>query len=194
MELFEPFSSKLPKAPNLMLKLKNNWQTICEKKFKVDFEKIHTNLLKSYEDIMNCIWEGQSGNWVRPNIKNENVIFDLLNKLPYLNDKTKESIIHIIKKIQPSLLKKTNILSQEIFRNITTHIYPTDGPCYSTSICEVENNIYCTIRPYMFSDLGGAGICNLHGIITKIKKGVSVMNKEEIKKRFDFQKQFIKHL
>jgi hypothetical protein len=191
VECIQPFSEKFPNVPNLMFRLKNNWETMGEEKFRLDFNEIHKTFLESYNDIMSCIWDGEVGNWKRPNIREEAVIVDLLNKLPYLTNKTKEFIMYAIKRTQPSLLSKTNFLSQKTFRDITTHIYPLSGPCYSTSVCEIEGDVYCAIRPYMFSDLGGAGICNACGIITKIKKGSVFMDETETSDRFQFQRQFV---
>jgi hypothetical protein len=194
VEVIPPFADEQNPMPNAMFKLKNGWSSLATDAFMVDFNTIHSFVLEGYAEIMDCISVGAHGTWQRPDIRNVNDIALRLGKIPYLNDATRKSILHTMQKVQPSLLRKTQVLVRDEYRDVTTHVYPMGGPCYSTSFCEINGAVFCTIRPYMFSDLGGAGMGNPLGIITKVKKGIGTMNHADMQRRAAFQSGFIDHI
>lgn len=194
LDMVRPLMDENNPMPNAMFRLKRSWDTLAQDDFRADFNLIHQNVLATYADVMDGFWQGTSGYWQRPQMRSRDDIVSRLEGVLYLSGTTQGQLRHVLQHIQPSLLTKTHIFNSDRYRDVATHVYPINGPCYSTSFCEIDGDVYCTVRPYMFSDLGGAGVGNPLGIVTKVKKGVGVMSPDEMNNRHAFQKGFVRRI
>lgn len=110
-----------------------------------------------------------------------------------------EELITFLESCKPDLVDKISRRYDDgnpYNKKITSYFYPAAGPCYSTSILEKnDGKITIALRPYLFSDLGSAGLTFIHDgyvwIPTKIKKGIGEMTQAEMSQRISFQQEFI---
>ncbi|MFO0703917.1 MAG: hypothetical protein U0525_04305 [Patescibacteria group bacterium] len=153
---------------------------------------IYQSVLSSYREIVGYLSIGKSEQWQRPLPVDLDTALTRIEGIPYLTADTKLQLMFALSNMKSSVLRRNALVNIEN-RDLTTHVMPMAGPCYSTSICEIGGDVIMGIRPYIFSDLGGAGVGMPYGIVTKIKKGGGVLNDDEMQARRDFQSGFIKY-
>ena len=76
-------------------------------------------------------------------------------------------------------------------RDRTTHVYPLADLAYSVCFSEQDGDLFAHIRLNVFSDLGGAGVSVINGVMVKIRKGVGIYDEEELAARASFQRGFL---
>jgi len=180
-------------VPSLKFNLIHGWNTLNSINFDEDFQAIHNGLLSVFADLTFDFTDGKFGHWQRPNLDRAN-IKEKLDKYYWLLPESRETLEYFLEKLKPNLLKKVEYFRNPIYRDITTQVYPLNGLCYSTAFFEEDGLPKMLIRPQLFSDLGGAGVEQINGVTTKIKRNVGVFNDEEMKSRRRFQNLFIEEI
>ncbi|MCT9141724.1 hypothetical protein [Streptomyces violarus] len=164
--------------------LPQGWQTLTNPELHADLGYIHRKLRKMYDEIMRACTTGTSGMWRRPAIRD----FDPEGIDVPLRAVTRAALAHYLRALRPELL------SGPVARSRTTHVYPLADLAYAVTIAEQEGQVYLHLRTNVFSDLGGAGISIIDGVIVKTKKGVGDMRVDEIAARSAFQVDFLHRL
>lgn len=164
--------------------LPHGWETLTHPELHADLAYIHRKLRKVYDEVMRVCTTGTSGRWRRPTIRE----FDPENIDVPLRAATRTTLAHYLRALRPE------ILSGPVARSRTAHVYPLADLAYAVTIAEQEGHVYLHVRTNVFSDLGGAGISIIDGVIVKTKKGVGDMRVDEIAARTAFQAEFLHRL
>ncbi|MFF2134161.1 hypothetical protein ACFVW1_54470 [Streptomyces olivochromogenes] len=164
--------------------LPQGWQTLSDPELYADLVYIHRKLRRVYDEVMRTCTTGTSGQWRRPAIRD----FDAEGIDVPLRAATRATLAHYLRALRPE------VLSGPVARSRTTHVYPLADLAYAVTIAEQEGHVYLHLRTNVFSDLGGAGISIIDGVIVKTKKGVGDMRVDEIAARSAFQVDFLHRL
>lgn len=165
--------------------LPQGWESLASPEFHSDIAYIHRKLRKMYDEIIRACATGTSGVWQRPAIRE----FDPEGIDVPLRATTRATLAHYLRALRPEIL-----LSGPLARSRATHVYPLADLAYAVTIAEQEGRVYLHLRINVFSDLGGAGISIIDGVIVKTKKGVGDMRVDEIAARSAFQADFLRRL
>ncbi|MGW1765022.1 hypothetical protein ACWCQL_13225 [Streptomyces sp. NPDC002073] len=161
--------------------LPEGWQSLADPQFYDDVVYIHRKLRAVYDEVMRACTTGTSGMWRRPGIK----AFNPEDIDVPLRATTRAALAHYLGALRPE------ILSGPVERSRTAHVYPLANLAYAVTIAEQEGQVYLHVRTNVFSDLGGAGISIMDGVIVKTKKGVGDLRVDEIAARSAFQVDFL---
>lgn len=193
--LIEPGSTDLSYV-GMQFSFNGGWQTM-----ESNVEDIANSLMsidfayhQLFENFVRGLTRGTYGHWERPKFiaDAEEYAYDIADS-NRLRPETAKLIGRFISKLQPSLLNDAATARFKASPNdeMTAHIYPLGGISYTTCISEIDGTPRGHIRPNMFTDLGGAGVALVDGITTKTKKTKAPMSEAEVRKRHDFQQDFI---
>ncbi|MGW2255429.1 hypothetical protein ACWCXH_35420 [Kitasatospora sp. NPDC001660] len=160
--------------------LPQGWQSLSDPEFYADLVYIHRKLRKMYDEVIRTCTTGTAGTWQRPAVQD----FDPESIDVPLRTATRAALAHYLRALRPELLSRSR----------TEHVYPLADLAYAVTIAEQEGNVYLHLRTNVFSDLGGAGISIIDGVIVKTKKGVGHMRPDEIAARSAFQADFLHRL
>jgi hypothetical protein len=164
--------------------LPQGWESLTSPDLPADIAYIHRKLRKMYDEVIRTCTTGTTGVWERPALRE----FDPENIDIPLRAATRATLAHYLRALRPELL------SGPIERSRATHIYPLADLAYAVTITEQEGKVFLHLRTNVFSDLGGAGISIIDGVIVKTKKGVGDMRNDEIAARAAFQADFLRKL
>ncbi|MEV4976007.1 hypothetical protein [Streptomyces scopuliridis] len=164
--------------------LPQGWDSLTSPDLPADMAYIHRKLRKMYDEIMRTCTIGTAGMWRRPTLRE----FDPEGINIPLRSATRATLAHYLRALRPELL------SGPVERSRTAHVYPLAGLAYAVTITEQDGKVYLHLRTNVFSDLGGAGISIMDGVIVKTKKGVGDMRNDEIAARTVFQADFLRRL
>ncbi|MBI5456580.1 hypothetical protein HY969_02470 [Candidatus Kaiserbacteria bacterium] len=194
IEIAPPLQQK--NGPLLEFVLKKGWDDLSTREFEADFCQIHSGLEKLYELLVSGVAEGQSGEWKRPQLRlaTDLPLEQSLREMKWLSPESRSAFLHFVKHLKSSILEKTHLFRNPKYRNITTHVYPLAGLCYSVGFCEDNSHVKMVIKPQIFSDFGGAGLEKLNGIITRIRRGVGTFDDKEMAERKKFQSGFVERI
>ncbi|GAA2106013.1 hypothetical protein GCM10009801_82060 [Streptomyces albiaxialis] len=164
--------------------LPQGWESLTSPEFRDDLVYIHRKLRKMYDEILRVCTTGTAGMWRRPMVRE----FDPQEIDVPLRAATRAALVHYLRGLRPELL------SEPVKRSRTAFVYPLADLAYAVTIAEQEGKVYLHVRTNVFSDLGGAGISIMNGVIVKTKKGVGDMRNDEIAARTAFQADFLRKL
>ncbi|MEU5143713.1 hypothetical protein [Streptomyces sp. NPDC021139] len=165
--------------------LPQGWESLASPDFHADVVYIHRKLRAMYDEILRACTTGTSGVWERPTLRE----FDPQDIDVPLRAATRAALAHYLRALRPEILG-----SGPLDRSRATHLYPLADLAYAVTITEQEGRVYLHLRVNVFSDLGGAGISIIDGVIVKTKKGVGDMRVDEIAARSAFQADFLRRL
>lgn len=167
--------------------LPQGWETLTNPELHDDMVYIHRKLRRVYDEIIRTCTTGTAGLWRRPAVQ----AFDPDDIQIPLRTETRAALAHYLGALRPELLSDEAGPSE---RSRTTHVYPLADLAYAVTIAQQDGKVYLHLRANVFSDLGGAGISIIDGIIVKTKKGVGDMRKDEIAARAAFQTDYLHKL
>ncbi|MFF2853015.1 hypothetical protein ACFVT5_43060 [Streptomyces sp. NPDC058001] len=164
--------------------LPQGWESLTSPDLPADIVYIHRKVAKMYDEILRTCTTGTSGMWRRPAVRE----FDPESIDVPLCAATRTALAHYLRALRPE------ILSGPVARSRATHVYPLADLAYAVTIAEREGKVFLHLRTNVFSDLGGAGISIMDGVIVKTKKGVGDMRNDETAARAAFQADFLRRL
>lgn len=164
--------------------LPEGWNSLTHPELRDDLVYIHRKLRTMYDAIMKACTTGTAGMWRRPSLR----AFDPQSIDVPLRAATRATLTHYLRALRPELL------SEPVKRSRTTYVYPLADLAYAVTIAEQDGQVYLHLRTNVFSDLGGAGISIIDGVIVKTKKGMGDMRNDEIAARSTFQADFLHRL
>lgn len=165
--------------------LPQGWEGLANPHFHADVVYIHRKLRAMYDEIMRACATGESGVWQRPAVRE----FEPEDIDVPLRATTRAALAHYLRALRPEVLD-----GGPLARSRATHLYPLADLAYAVTIAEQEGQLYLHLRVNVFSDLGGAGISIIDGVIVKTKKGVGDMRVDEIAARSAFQADYLRRL
>lgn len=160
--------------------LPGGWESLTAPGLHDDLSYIHRKLRRTYNEIIRACTTGTTGLWERPLIRQ--FTEDDIN-LPLRPD-TRATLAHYLRALRPEILA----------RHRGTHFYPLADLAYAVTIAEQDGQVYLHLRTNLFSDLGGAGISILDGIIVTTKKGAGMLRTDEIAARNTFQADYVNQI
>ncbi|MFI8234926.1 hypothetical protein ACIGDI_39640 [Streptomyces sp. NPDC085900] len=164
--------------------LPQGWESLTDPDLNADIDYIHRKLRNMYDEVMRACTTGTAGMWRRPAVRP----FDPESIDVPLRAGTRAALAHYLRALRPE------VLSGPVARSRATHVYPLADLAYAVTITEQEGQVYLHLRTNVFSDLGGAGISIIDGVIVKTKKGVGDLRVDEIAARSAFQVDFLHRL
>lgn len=164
--------------------LPQGWESLTSPDLPADIVYIHRKLRKMYDEVIRICTTGTTGVWQRPVLRQ----FDPESIDIPLRAATRATLAHYLRALRPELL------SGPIERSRAAHVYPLADLAYAVTIAEQGGKVFLHLRTNVFSDLGGAGISIMDGVIVKTKKGVGDMRNDEIAARGAFQADFLRRL
>ena len=178
----------------LKLRVRGGWESFFKHDLAYELTKVERILEKIQTTLRKGVTVGKNGLWQRAKLKNNQEILAFVNKNKLSISPTLQKLtLHFYKRLQ----KQTRIEdldAKNYNRDIVTYLYPLAGPAHSVTITEYGGEVYIYIRPALYSDLGGAGVCVINNTIVKLKKGVGTFSDNEVKKRTKFQEDLLKKL
>ncbi|MFD7880753.1 hypothetical protein ACFV5G_43020 [Streptomyces sp. NPDC059766] len=165
-------------------RLPQGWESLTSPDLPADLVYIHRKLRRMYDEIMRVCTTGTAGTWRRPMIRQ----FDPQEIDVPLRAATRVALAHYLRGLRPKLL------SERVERSRKAYVYPLADLAYAVTIAEQDGGVFLHLRTNVFSDLGGAGISIMDGVIVKTKKGVGDMSPAEIAGRAAFQGDFLRML
>ncbi|WP_230211373.1 hypothetical protein [Streptomyces kaniharaensis] len=165
--------------------LPQGWESLANPDFHADIAYIHRKLRTMYDEIIRACATGEAGLWRRPTVRE----FDPEDIDVPLRATTRATLAHYLRALRPEILDGGSLA-----RSRATHVYPLADLAYAVTITEQEGQVYLHLRINVFSDLGGAGISIIDGVIVKTKKGVGDMRADEIAARSAFQADYLRRL
>lgn len=195
-------------SPVMKLRLPEGWDTLRSESLAGTLAGIHQTILREYSLAWGIIGDGYkpNRNWYfqsrgafnRPNFVNPDITQPYLLSQYERRGVRAESLLMMQKMLagfRPELVSRIRQNPSKYDRDILSHVLPLAGPSYSTAIARDGNGeLAIYLRPYLFSDLGGAGLAYIHDITVKTKKGVGTYEDDEIATREQFQRNFISRL
>ncbi|WP_245235377.1 hypothetical protein [Streptomyces violaceorubidus] len=163
--------------------LPDGWASLTAPALHEDIAYIHRKLRRTYDEILRVCTTGRSGKWERPTVRE----FDADEISVPLRPGTRATLAHYIRALRPEILTDR----RGIDRTRDTHVYPLADLAYAVTIAEQAGKVYLHLRTNLFSDLGGAGISIIDGVIVKTKKGVEKLRPAEIAGREAFQAEYL---
>lgn len=186
VEVVEPLSSPQATA-SLQLRVPGGWDAFTDPALLADLNAIHYVLRRIYDAIAGACLAGTSGMWRRPTVAPGRV-----GDVPLpLAPTSREALGHYLAALRPGLLANVASHADPVNRARTTHLYPLADLAYSVCFSEHRGELFGHVRANVFSDLGGAGVSVINGIVVKIRKGVGVYDEEEFAARGAFQRDFL---
>ncbi|MFI9031133.1 hypothetical protein [Streptomyces sp. NPDC053560] len=165
-------------------RLPQGWESLASPDLPADLAYIHRKLRKMYDEILRVCTTGTAGKWRRPMTRE----FDPQHIDVPLRAATRAALAHYLRGLRPELL------SEPAKRSRKPYVYPLADLAYAVTIAEQGSEVFLHLRTNVFSDLGGAGISIMDGVIVKTKKGVGDMRADEIAARAAFQGDFLRML
>ncbi len=165
--------------------LPQGWESLNNPDFHADMSYIHRKLRAMYDAILRACTTGTAGVWQRPAL-HEFGAEDI--DMP-LRAGTRAALAHYLRALRPEILRDAPRARAQ-----ATHLYPLADLAYAVTLAEQAGSLYLHLRTNVFSDLGGAGISIIDGVIVKTKKGVGDMRPDEIAARGAFQADFLGRL
>ncbi|MFB7453469.1 hypothetical protein [Streptomyces sp. NPDC056194] len=166
--------------------LPDGWTSLTAPGLHDDLTYIHRKLRRTYDEIVRVATTGTTGHWQRPVVRE----FDADEISVPLRPQTRAALAHYLRALRPEVLTE----SRGADRARDTHVYPLADLAYAVTIAEQGGKVYLHLRTNVFSDLGGAGISIIDGVIVKTKKGVSTLMPAEIAGREAFQAEYLSQI
>lgn len=166
--------------------LPDGWGSLTAPALHDDLTYIHRKLRRTYDEILRTCTTGRSGIWERPTIRE----FDADAIRVPLRPDTRATLAHYLRALRPEILTDRKGTD----RTRDTHVYPLADLAYAITITEQNGKVYLHLRANLFSDLGGAGISIIDGVIVKTKKGVEKLHEAEIAGRESFQAGYLRQI
>ena len=164
--------------------LPEGWESLSSPDLSADLSYIHRKLRRMYDEVMRVCTTGTAGVWRRPTVRE----FDPQEIDVPLRATTRAALAHYLRGLRPELL------SGPVERSRKVYVYPLADLAYAVTIAEQDGRVFLHVRVNVFSDLGGAGISIMDGVIVKTKKGVGHMSPAETAGRAAFQGDFLRML
>ncbi len=178
----------------LKLRVRGGWESFFEHDLAYELTKVEHILGKIQTSLKEGVTMGVNGLWQRAKLKSDEEIQAFVNKNKLgMSSALQKLTLHFYKNLQ----KQTRIddaVAKSFNRDALTYLYPLAGPAHSVTITENGGEVYIYIRPALYSDLGGAGVCVINNTIVKLKKGVGTFSDNEVNKRTEFQEKLLKKL
>ncbi|CAL9594394.1 hypothetical protein SUDANB120_05312 [Streptomyces sp. enrichment culture] len=165
-------------------RLPDGWESLASPDLHADLTYIHRKLRRTYDEITRVCTTGTAGMWRRPVVRE----FDPQDIDVPLRTATRATLAHYLRGLRPELL------SEPVERSRKAYVYPLADLAYAVTIAEQDEGVFLHLRTNVFSDLGGAGISIMDGVIVKTKKGVGDMSPAETAGRAAFQSDFLRML
>lgn len=165
-------------------RLPEGWESLASPHLPADLAYIHRKLRRMYDEILRVCTTGTAGQWRRPLVRE----FDPQEIDVPLRAATRAALAHYLRGLRPELL------SEPVERSRKAYVYPLADLAYAVTIAEQAGQVFLHLRTNVFSDLGGAGISIMDGVIVKTKKGVGDMSPAETAGRAAFQGDFLRML
>ncbi|MEV0137914.1 MULTISPECIES: hypothetical protein [Streptomyces griseus group] len=165
-------------------RLPEGWESLASPDLPADLAYVHRKLRRMYDEIMRVCTTGTAGMWRRPMVRE----FDPQDIDVPLRAATRGALAHYLRGLRPELL------SEPVERSRKAYVYPLADLAYAVTVAEQDGQVYLHLRTNVFSDLGGAGISIMDGVIVKTKKGVGDMSPAETAGRAAFQGDFLRML
>jgi hypothetical protein len=186
LEIIEPLST-LQATSCLQLRVAGGWQSFTDPALFADLRTIHRVLRGIYDATARACLTGAVGQWQRPALDASRVG---QVRLP-LRAASRDALAHYLAGLQPGLLADTEFYADPRNRDRTTHVYPLADLAYSVCFSEHHGELFAHVRLNVFSDLGGAGVSVVNGVIMKVRKGVGTYDGDELAARAAFQRGFL---
>ncbi len=166
--------------------LPDGWTSLTHPALYDDITYIHRKLRRTYDEIVRVATTGTTGHWQRPMVRE----LDPDDISVPLRPATRAVLAHYLRALRPEALAE----GRGRDRARDTHVYPLADLAYAVTIAEQAGKVYLHLRVNLFSDLGGAGISIIDGVIVKTKKGVSTLMPADIAGREAFQAEYLSRI
>jgi hypothetical protein len=186
LEVVEPLSGPAATAA-LQLRVRGGWAAFTDPGMFADLCDLHAVLRRSYAHIATACLTGAPGRWRRPLLDPGQAA---AIRLP-LSQATRKTLAHFLSALRPELLAESQAFADPSNRSWTTHVYPLADLAYSVCFSSHDGELSCHVRLNLFSDLGGAGVSVINGVIVKIRKGVGTLTGDELAARRTFQRDYL---
>ncbi|MGW0121702.1 hypothetical protein [Streptomyces sp. NPDC003327] len=181
-----PALSTATATATAQFELPHGWASLTAPALHDDLTYIQRKLRRTYDEILRACTTGHSGMWQRPTVREFDT--DDIN-IPFRPD-TRNTLTHYLRALRPEILTDRRGTD----RTRDTHVYPLADLAYAITITEQSGKVYLHLRANLFSDLGGAGISIIDGVIVKTKKGVEKLRAAEIASRETFQAEYLRQI
>ncbi|MER5870488.1 hypothetical protein [Streptomyces sp. NPDC002044] len=163
--------------------LPEGWASLTDPGLHADLAYVQRKLRRTYNEIVSTCTTGVTGMWERPVVRE----FDADDISIPLRPATRATLAHYLRALRPEILTS----HREANRSRDTHVYPLADLAYAVTIAEQDGRVYLHLRINLFSDLGGAGISIIDGVVVKTKKGVGILRADEVAARKAFQAEYL---
>lgn len=195
LTVMPPFSTPQSKLC-LQFEVDGGWDSFADQAQVVGdgLKKIDAVYHTLFRRFVAELTDGRFGQWERPVLVDNAAerVTELADGMK-LSPEAAKLLGHYVANLHPSLLEPayTGRFTQNPDSDWCTYLYPLGGPSYTTCITEVDGIVKGHIRPNMFTDLGGAGVALVDGVMTKVKKTDIPMSASEYQSRRDFQERVL---
>lgn len=191
VQVFAPFEHE--GLPNFSVTIDGGWQSLLDKTFDANLLKIHTIILRLYDEFQKLLFSGNANHWERPERNGKTVPFA---SYPWLTHSTHEAMNVFLESLSTAVAKKLlEKFKSHPKSDVTSHVYPLAGASYATTITKTKDGaLLLSIRPQMFSDTGAAGLHYAFGSNIKLARGSESYTNEELANKATFEEELMKYL
>lgn len=190
-----PFEDS-PRLPSLSFKILGGWDVLMSPATLHEFKTLIAVYKETFETIQKIVAFGDAGEWQRPQLRalrSTGVRHNLMGQIAALNWFSAD-VLRILERFLSRLPPRAVVdgrkrLSLPAYTDITSHIYPLVGAVYTAGFARQGDNLRLTFTPTLFSNTGGAGVCPIDGVVTRICRGqIGYLTDQEVADRLNFQK------
>jgi hypothetical protein len=198
IELVEPFSTPASKLC-LQFGIEGGWEGLRDNTAAVS-ESL-TTLDRMYKHLFTTVLRattvGEYGHWQRPVLvaeAGEKAVSAA--EAMGLRPETAQLIGHYVGGLHGELVtpERSRQFASHPRSDLSTYLYPLGGVSYTTCFAEKDGEPRGHFRANMFTDLGGAGVSMVDGVMTKVTKACGTMSASEYADRQAFQDKFVNNL
>lgn len=191
LRLVQPFSTPQAKL-GLQFEVEGGWDSFTDQTQALgdSMKTINAVHCRLFDRFVSVLAEGSFGRWERPRLVNEAADRAVESGREIgLSADALRLLSHYVANLHPELLEAfyVNKFAQNPDSGWCAYLYPLGGPSHSTCITEVDGVVKGHVRANMFTDLGGAGVALVDGVMTKVKKTDTPMTASEYESRKNFQ-------
>lgn len=180
----------------LQFEVENGWQAFTDTPDNIatSLRTLDQRYKNLFRYMLGVTTTGEYGTWQRPSLQPDAAekAHEIAQCLG-LQTSTASLIEHYIANLHSDLLQPEYIdrYMSTPRSDWCTYLYPLGGLSYTTCLSEIDGKLMGHFRANMFTDLGGAGVSMVDGIMTKVTKACGPMTEEDYKARQRFQTDFV---
>ena len=185
----------------LNIRLNEGWEVLKDEGFSNYFLNVHHAILFATEQV----YFAMTGRDSVPPLGHRHQLLEIetiqenLRKLIWLSDFSRDGLLEMARTLRPvsRLVSEINKRHPEwaVYHVVAKSLPYTVSiaPEYPIGAGVTDNPLYLNLSLRLFSDVGGAGLFGcLNTSAVKLKRGDGVFSELELKRRWDFQKEFFR--